>query len=207
MKIKSYKDYNDYELVYLIGEQDELSYDILHTKYHPVISKMAKKYLEYNKNIGLEYEDLYQEGVCGLENALSDYNENTSLFYTYAVLCIKREMERMIKTYRRHKHSLLNEAYSINDSINDIGDIMLEDTLYQESSVTENIFISEYYCELIRVFKYELSDIDSSILELRMNGFSSKEIGVLLDMSRKNVDSHLRQIRKALKKYQNKVEQ
>ena len=207
MKIRSYKDYNDYELVYLAKENDELSYEIIHTKYHPVIAKLAKHYYSSNPNIGLEYEDLYQEGQCGLENALKDYNENTSLFYTYAILCIKREMERIVKGHRRYKHSILNESYSIHDSINTMEDVMFEEVIYKENSNTEKIFISDYYYELIRMFKHELSDIDSQILELKGNGFNSKEIGTLLGLTRKYVDSHLRVIRNELKKYKNTVEE
>ena len=207
IEMKSYKDYNDYELVYLIKEGDELSYEILHTKYHPVIAKMAKFYYIYNQSIGLDYEDLYQEGICGLENALKDYDGNTSLFYTYAVLCIRREIERLIKTNRRQKHSPLNEAVSIHNHVSSMRDVQIEETIYNKDAITENIFISDYYSELFRLFKYELTDIQAQVYELKLNGFNPTEISILLDMRRKSVDGHLRSIKKALCKYKRTIEE
>ena len=63
--------------------------------------------VEYKKkkfeNTGIEIEDLYQEGMLGVVMALNDYNSSDTLFYTYASLCIRREMERLVKASKRKK--------------------------------------------------------------------------------------------------------
>ena len=43
----NYKKYNDYELIYMIRENDNDSYDILYNKYLPVMKSIAFNY--YNK--------------------------------------------------------------------------------------------------------------------------------------------------------------
>ena len=98
-----YRDYNDYELVYEIRESNELAYNILIKKYSLLINKMANEYYLKAKTLKVEYDDLVQEGYVGLFQALDDYNEDTCLFYTYAIICIRREMERLIKSFSRKK--------------------------------------------------------------------------------------------------------
>ena len=47
-------------------------------------------------------------------------------------------------------------------------------------------------------FKYELDLLDSSIFELRANGFSVREISTLLGITYKAVDYRMRKIRKKI---------
>ena len=206
MESKNYKDYNDYELIYQVREKDEYAYGILYEKYHPIISKLAKFYYNYNQGVGLEVADLYQEGMYGLERALNDYDEKVSLFYTYALLCIRREMERIVKGSRRYKHSTLNDAYSFHNHICGNQDLYIEDTLYNENTLTERLCFSDYYSELLERYKYELPDKEAQIFELKINGFNNNEISKLLDINKKSIDGYIRKIRRLLQKYKNKIE-
>ena len=192
-----YKNLNDYELVYQVRENDSIAYDAIFSKYSHLIDIMAKKYLKKNRNIGLEYDDLYQEGMFGLSRALDNYDSCDTLFYTYAVLCAKREMDRVVKTYRRNKQMILNDAYSLNKSINDEEDMFLEDVIASNYLVEDDYNSYNYFTNLI-YFKYELAFEDSLVYELKINEFSVKEIATLLDMTYKNVDYRLHKIRKKL---------
>ena len=122
-----YKNYNDYELVYEIREQNEDAYNIMMQKYSTLINKYASLYYSKAKSYKIEYDDLVQEGYIGLFQAIDSYDENSSLFYTFASLCIKREMERLIKSYSRAKHMLLNDAISINTPLGKSDDLTVED--------------------------------------------------------------------------------
>ena len=53
---------NDYEVLYLISEDMDVSYDILYQKYLPIIKSLAKKYFRFASLHGGEYQDLIQEG-------------------------------------------------------------------------------------------------------------------------------------------------
>ena len=193
----NYKDLNDYELVYQVRENNGLAYDTIISKYSHVVEMMAKKMLTKNRNIGLDYEDLYQEGMYGVISALNDYNSSSTMFYTYACLCAKREMERIVKTYKRKKHNVLNEAFSIEQNVNGMADVFLGDLISSDYSIEDDYDIN-INCSKLLSFKYELSFIDSLVYELKINNFSINEIAKLLDITYKNVDYRLHRIRKKL---------
>ncbi len=191
-----YKDLNDYELVYQVRESDDVAYSLIVKKYSHLVDMLARIYLKKNRNIGIEYEDLFQEGMVGILKALDDYDAQT-LFYTYASLCAKREMERLIKAHKRNKHMILNNAVSLNLTLKDNDDIVLEDLIPSPFNL-EKYYISECNYNKMIDFKYELDLDDSPIYELKLNGFSTDEIAILLDKNYKYIDNHLHKIRKKL---------
>lgn len=196
----NYKEYNDYELIYQINDGDELSYNLLFKKYSNLIGKLAKYYYNQNKNIGIEYDDLYQEGMFALSNSLKDYDQNNTLFYTFFLLCVRREMERLVKSARRFKHIILNDSASLNEPISGTEDIFLEDILSIDYSVEED-YISDDNCRKLYLYKYKLNSEEAMVYELKLNNFSISEIANLLDLSYKKVDNYLHKIRKLLAEY------
>ena len=199
----NYKKLNDYELVYQVRESDGMAYDLIFSKYSHLIDVMAKKNLRKNSNIGLEYDDLYQEGMFGISKAIESYNPCDTLFYTYALLCAKREMDRIVKTARRNKHMVLNDAVSLNKPVNKDEDIFLDELISSDYYVDEECY-SRYKYNYLISFKYELSFEDSLVYELKINDFTPREIATLLDVTYKNVDYRLHKIRKKLKLFLSK---
>jgi len=196
-----YKNVNDYELVYQIRENDEYAYQTLLDKYSFIIHKYAYAYYQKNKNLGIEYDDFVQEGFFALVMSLKDYNPDTTLFYTYASLCIRREMERLIKQQRRNKHMVLNTAVSFSTSLSDQDDLFLEDVL-PSSFLVENDVIDDDLYQKLFLYKHHFSFEESSIYELKIHHFNNKEIATLLDIPYKKVDNSLKKIRKLLFQYQ-----
>ena len=60
-----YKGVNDYELLYLVGENNEEVYNSIYAKYKPLIHRMAKTLCENYKSALVEYDDLFQ-GIDGI---------------------------------------------------------------------------------------------------------------------------------------------
>ena len=195
-----YKHFNDYELIYQVREKDEVAYGTLLKKYSFLVDLLAKKYLKKNRGIGIEYDDLYQEGMVGIINALENYNSSETLFYTLAALCAKREMEKLIKTSKRKKQMVLNDSISLNRYVNDEQNMCLYDLVPSNYNL-ENEYENEIEYKKILNYKYELDLIDSSIFEMKLNGFSRDEIAELLELKRKAVDYHLRKIQKKISKF------
>lgn len=195
-----YKNINDYELVYQIRECDEVAYNALFDKYSFVVNKLAYEYYLKNKNIGIEYEDLCQEGFFAISMALKDYNQDSSLFYTYVLVCIKREMERLIKYYRRNKQMVLSNAISINSCIDDDNSLFLEDVIPSNFDVESFVISEEIYKKLL-LYKHELNFEESLVYELKFNKFSNREISLLLDIPYKKVDNYLRKIKSLVFKF------
>lgn len=187
-----YKNINDYEILYMIKENDDYSENLMYQKYLPIIRKIASKYNNYIVRNGAEYEDLIQEGYVGLSNAINSYNDNlNTLFYTYANLCIERQINVFCRNMSSKKNEMLNNCnYELDitkyskDEHNNPEYINIKQEDYEEFIKTKNYFDLKY----------------SSVFELRYNGFTYKEIAILLDLSISTVDGRLSKIRKTLNK-------
>lgn len=203
----NYRDINDYEILYMIEERDELAYNAMYDKYYPLIASMARKYYQSYKGYGIDYDDLYQEGIVALNNAIREFDDsNNCLFYTYMVVCVKREMERLLKKSVRLKHMILNNALSLDQPIGD-NDLYIEDVIEDtKRNIHKNLF-NVYLSKVILDLKYELSDRQSLVYELKLNNFSNKEIAILLDINYKAVDNSLKLIKNKLKKYFNYIDE
>ena len=193
-----YKDLNDYELLYLIGEKNEDAYTLVINKYNPIIKKQADLFIKNYSNLNMDRDELIQEGILGLINAVDSFTERRNcIFYTYAILLIKREMLKYVKKCSSSKNLILTLSKSISETVFD-NDLYLEDMLYTKKDLVEENVLSNYYEQLLYEFKYELSYKESPIYELRINNFSNKEISTLLDLSYKSVDNNWRTIKKKL---------
>ena len=196
----NYKDINDYELIYQVRENDECAYNTLFNKYSYVVNKLAYEYYSKNKNLGIELDDLVQEGFFAISTSIKDYNQDASLFYTYVVLCIRREMERYIKYNRRNKQMILSTAVSLNQFIDDDNDLFLEDVVDSSYNLEDNICYNDFFYRIF-MYRHNFSFEESTIFELKFNQFSNREIAILLDISYKKVDNCLRKIRNRLNKF------
>lgn len=197
-----YKELNDYELIYQVREKNELAYGLLIEKYSHLVDMLAKKYLKENRYVGLEYDDLFQEGMVGVMKALQDYNPDDTLFYTYASLCAKREMDRIIKTNSRMKQMALNEAVSFSKKLKCDSDLLLEDMVASNYNLEEDYENKELLNKILDA-KNDFSFLDSQIIELKLNGFTTDEIANLMDLKYRTVNYRLKMIRKRLVKYSN----
>ncbi len=185
----------------MIEEKSEDAYYLMIDKYIPIIKSMAdvcmKKYPSYN----MDKDELIQEGILGLLNAINSFTERRNcIFYTYALVLIKREMYKHIKKCSRGKNLILTLSKSISDDIFE-NELFLEEALYDKKDLVEEKVLSNYYESLIYNFKYELSSKDSTIYELKVNNFSNKEISLLLAIPYKSVDNSWRIIKKKLVNY------
>ena len=195
-----YKGVNDYELLYLVGENNEEVYNSIYAKYKPLIHRMAKTLCENYKSALVEYDDLFQEGMYGLNNAIKSFNgKSGSLFYTLAKLCISREMNGYVAKMLRGKNMILSSAVSFDTPISKNG-FVVEDTLYSHDDSVELQFESIEMEKYILELKYELKDEYMPVYELKLNGFSNAAIANLLDLRYKDVDNYLRSIKKTLRR-------
>ena len=72
----NYKDINDYELIYHVRENDEYAYNTLINKYSFLVNKLAYEYYSKNRNLGIELEDLIQEGFFAISMSIKDRVSN-----------------------------------------------------------------------------------------------------------------------------------
>ena len=189
----NYKTVNDYEVLYLISEDMDVSYDILYQKYLPIIKSLAKKYFRFASLHGGEYQDLIQEGYIGLNSAIVNYRDDiNTMFYTYASICIERHMRTYCRSLSAQKHQILNSSFLDEEYSSNIIPDSYFGTFFQSFSkdLTYELFLSSYTL-----------DLDTRcVFELRYNGFSYKEIAQLLDLKLSSVESKISKARRFFKK-------
>ncbi len=186
-----YKDVNDFEVLYMIKEKDDYYQELMYKKYSPIIKNIASKYLNCVKNRGADYDDLVQEGYIGLSNAINTYRDEESLFYTYATICVERQINRFCRSLSTKKQEVLNNALS--DDMLLFMKVDSYDFGNPEAFSLYN-FTKEEFIRIKNKFDIEYS----SVFELRYNGFSYKEISRLLDITVSTVDGRLSKIRRYL---------
>lgn len=198
-----YNDFNDFELLSYIGEQNEEASEILYKKYQPLIKSVATRvYKQARNKAGIELSDLIQEGMVGFSYAIKNYNEhNGAMFFTYAKTCIERKVLSTVISAGRLKHRILNESISFNAQADHNEQIDIDSYLSDNSTNPEVLLMSsEEEIELQNKIYYLLSDQERQILELKINGFTYQEIAKILDINKKKIDNTMQRIRRKLKK-------
>lgn len=197
----SYEDYNDFELLYLTCSENEEAYDILYNKYKPMVEIKAKKYLRYAQSRGLDLNDLIQEGMIGLSEAIRDFKTQKKVkFSTFANMCIERQINSAITKANRIKHRSLNESLSLDDKVSNDDKSLIETIFDTNDTDPSNYLINkettkEFYDKVTE----KLTPFEFEVLCLRLKNFDYKEISNHLNKSYKSVDSALQRIKNKLK--------
>ncbi len=204
---KNKKEYEeDGELLYLVADNNEDASDTIFKKYHPVIEYYAKKYVMLVEGKGIDYNDLYQEGLIGLHAAIKGYKEQKDIkFSTFAFICIKRKILSAVKNANRKKHKILNESYSLDYQDDEDNSWFLNVVSASESSIEDVLVGNEDANYFNKRVKEELTDFEQMVYELKVNGFTYEEMAETLDKTYKSIESALFRIRIKLKKILNEI--
>lgn len=200
--MKPYNEYNDFELLYLTCEENEEAYDILYKKYRPIVEIKAKKNLVYVKSRGLEFNDLVQEGMIGLSEAIRDFKTQKEVkFSTFATMCIERQINSAITKANRKKHRTLNESLSLDDKTSDDNKSLIE-TVFDKNDTDPSQYLIDLETknELYEKIRHKLTKYEIDVLDLRVKDYSYIEIAVKLNKSYKSIDSALQRIKSKIKK-------
>lgn len=200
-KKKNYNDYeDDGELLYLLSDNNDETQEVIYNKYKPVISFYANKYSTYVEGKGIDYNDLYQEGLIGLINAINGFKEQKDIkFSTFAFLCIKRKILTAVKNVNRKKHSILNESYSLDYKQDD--DIRsFDNMLSSNNGGLEDVLVNKEQNEYFNNrLNSDLTDFERMVYDLRINNFTYDEIARTLGKTQKSVERTLDRIRIKIK--------
>jgi len=198
----TYKDLNDYEIMYMVEENDDAR-DLLFNKYRPIIVNIANKYKLDGERLGFEVDDLVQEGYLGLYSAIRNYNcEEDALFYTYALLSIKSKILNALKIGNTQKKKSLNYSISLSTPIDYDSDLLLGDFIIDDKAINPDKVLDEKVIfDNLRFFLYSLDINRASIFELNLNGFNNRDISNLLNCPVKTVANTLFRVKKKLINY------
>ncbi len=182
----NYKNYNDYELISMVRENDEFSYYSLFEKYKPIVKNISKEFYDRYSDYGYDYDDFIQEGYVGFQNALNKYDSSKgALFYTFVELCIRRRLLSFTKNITLPKRNISNKYF-----------VSLDDLDVRDNSVSLNDELD--YEDTMNIIKDVLYSLDlkyTAPFELKMNNFSLKEISTLLEVSINSVSYRVNLVR------------
>jgi len=188
---------NEFEILHLAQEGDEIAIDMLYQKYKPIIIKKSKNAILKVSHHGLEINDIMQEGYLGLKEAIDHYNDqDNTIFYTFANLCIERKIINLIRKNIRGKDKILNDAVAIDDN--------LENCLKDDNN-TENLYLYQYSeLSLVKTLKRELTVFENQVFDLKRQGYTSKEISNTLNKDLKSIYNAYQRIKQKIKEISSK---
>lgn len=181
---------DDASLVVLAKSGDNSSLTELLGRYSDLV---LKKSTSFKSLVGIENDDLYQEGMLGLLSAVYSFDEkrNTS-FKTFAELLVMRRMLSALKNANSKKNLPLREYVSIEDGID----------LYSSSPTPEeSLILNEEFDDINKFIENKLSKTEKKVLKLSLHGLSYVEIAEILDCNEKSVDNALQRIRRKFREF------
>lgn len=202
-KYADYRHCSDGELIDRLRRGEESIMDYICEKYKNLVRSKAKSMFI----LGADNEDLIQEGMIGLFKAVRDFDAGRDAsFYTFAELCISRQMYTAVQASKRQKHRPLNTYVSLDSSNanNDDGreNLLLSELMTDrtEQSPEELFLDKERVADLERTIEEELSDFERQVLDLYLTGMSYTEIAKVLGRDEKATDNALQRLKSKIKK-------
>jgi RNA polymerase sporulation-specific sigma factor len=188
---------DDHYLVALAKEGRTDAYDAIIRRYRGFVRLKASSYFL----LGGESDDLIQEGLVGLYKAVRDYRtDRESSFRNFAELCITRQIITAVKTATRNKHTPLNQYVSFSQSPAAAGDSESTlDEILPGPSVADpvnQVIASEELESLVSCLSSVLSDLESRVLSLYLDGYSYEVIAERLECDTKTVDNALQRVKR-----------
>lgn len=185
----------DEALCSLAASGDRIAEEALVMRYNRLVRVCARPYFL----AGGDSEDLIQEGMVGLLNAIREYDPGKgSSFRTYAETCIRNRIISAIRAAARDKHTPLNHYVSYETPLLDGNtDSYPLSASRQPQQNPEDMLISrEERRERLGTLKGQLSGFEAQILDLYLHGLSYVEIASEVDRSPKAVDNAVQRIRR-----------
>jgi len=199
--MEEYKQYTDEELLKQLHNGNSEIIDFIMEKYKDLVRRKARAlYL-----MGGDNDDLIQEGMIGLFKAIRDYESNKEAsFYSFAELCITRQLYSAIQASNRKKHTPLNSyvsLYSGTVSQNEQA-IPLKDILpsVKEGNPEDLVIHRESARQMEEALRERLSEYEIQVLNSYLQGNNYIEIGEQLGKTSKSIDNALQRIRKKMSK-------
>ena len=184
-------------LIALAKQGDPTAYDRIVRRYYGFVRLKASSYFL----TGGDADDLIQEGLVGLYKAVRDFRtDRESSFRNFAELCITRQIITAVKTATRNKHTPLNQyvSFSATPASAMDGEPTLEEIIPGPTvhDPVNQVISSEELRSLVGCLSTALSDLESRVLSLYLDGCSYEEVGERLACDTKTVDNALQRVKR-----------
>ena len=159
----------------------------------PYIHKRASRI----KLVGMMHEDIVQEGLIGLLDAIDRYDEaKGSSFEAFAITCIDNRIFTALRQSAAKKNSPFYDYLSLSEDPEEIQSTFNMPVI---PSAEEIVVLREDLAAAITMINENLSEFEKKVLALYLEGYSYIAISELLHTSSKSVDNALARARKKLR--------
>lgn len=202
---KGYEKYSDEELIVRLRDGEQGITDYIMEKYKNLVkSKAQSMYI-----LGADREDLIQEGMIGLFKAIRDYDTGRDAsFFTFADLCVSRQMYTAIQAAGRLKNAPLNSYVSLyvdytqkldGESTEEMK--LINNLISPSEQNPEALLIDrENVQHMEEVIQKELSAFEKQVLDLYLTGMKYGQIAKVLGRDEKSTDNALQRIKTKIRK-------
>ena len=189
---------NDYELIYLAQEENEIAKELLYKKYAKIINMLIYKKYPKIKKLNIDTKDMYSISLTALNDAINFYNQNkNATFATYLTVVINNSINKYIKKYSSKKEQCINKAlsldfvYSNQEFLNFILDYK-NNPDYCISNQDEIKYLTQKAQKNLSIFEYE-------VYLLLLQNLNYRQIAKLLGKNPKQIDNAIQRIKNKLK--------
>ena len=188
-----YQEMSDEQLIGQLRSGDSGVMDYILDKYKPLVRKKANAVFL----IGGETDDLIQEGMIGLFKAVRDYDEGKEAsFFSFAELCITRQLYKAVEASNRKKHAPLNTYISFYSETGEEGHSLAETLTTGGMGDPEQMIIDQ---ENLKQFwdglREHLSSMEQQVLDEYLQGNNYQQIADHMNKQPKTIDNALQRIK------------
>lgn len=183
--VEKHKKLSENELIKLVQQNDELAFNVIFSKYLPLIKSIVSK---HSKNPS-DFDDLLQDATISFYYSTIFYDFNTSSFKTYCSLCIERGIASSFKKALAKKRIPLNMIVNMEDC----------EIISKDENPEQLIINREEEANFFIGVRKKLSKLETAVLDSYIQNGSYEETARQLSISRKSVDNALRRVRNKIK--------
>lgn len=193
---------DDDECIYMCRKGNELAWQLLQEKYKAFIYSWIDSAVTTYRYLSLSRDELYQSMLLVWHDAVEAYQEEYGLFYSYAKLCVTRDLISFLRQETSDQSKKVNRSYSLDEPISEsegttYGDLL--ESHYWSTSPTATYEVNETWERIENVIDEQLSEQERQVFYLQQDGIDYEEIAARLHISKKKVDNLLQKIKRHIK--------
>lgn len=196
------KEPSDFELLYMIHQKDDDSLKILLDRYKNTVWAIVHAMTPRPKPVGVDIDDLYQEGLIGVMDAINAFREDKdTLFGSFMRVCVERQISSYLRKTRSHSYRLLSRATSLDAPIYEEDDLTLMDTLSVDNKNMDPVYATHviWAQDQIPLIKEGLPDLQWKVYHMHSLGYTYKEIADSVQLREKDVDNIIQKIKRKIR--------
>ncbi len=169
---------------------DRAAEEALVLRYQRMVTRLSRPLFL----MGGDTEDLIQEGMLGLINAVRDYDAARGApFQSFAEICIRNRLFSAVRSAAGKQHTPLNDSVPIETPLLDT---QVQLSTLQVVDPEDQLISRETLEEKISSLYGRLSGFEAKVLDLYLSGLSYSEIAGQVGRSQKSVDNAIQRVRR-----------